>query len=127
MGSKTVSFATASGSIQVNGPVSTDIITNPFHVSAQTANYTVFVYRKTGVFAQDWNLVFDGLSDANKQAINDFFINDAQGPTNTFTYGHTDGEGYTARFMDDRLQFQRRPGDWGITIRLRIEGAKEVT
>lgn len=126
MGRKTVHFATASGSIQVNAPESTDIMSRPFHVSAETANYTIFSYKKTAVLAQDWTLVFNGLTDANKQAIQDFFYNSAEGPTNTFDYTHSDENGYTARFLDTQLQFQRRPNDWSLTVRLRVN-TTEIT
>jgi len=122
-----VHFISASGSIAINGPVSTDLITRPHHVMAETANYTVFAYKKTSTLAQDWTLVFDALSDSQKATIQDFFFNKADGPSRTFSYEHTDGQIYTARFLDTQLQFQRRPNNWGLTVRLRIEGGVEVT
>ena len=110
----------------INGPVSTDIVEKPFTVHAETANYTVFTYQKTNQRATDWTLVFDAISDSQKQLINNFFYNVAIGPTNTFTYEHSDGNTYTARLLDDRLQWRRLPNQWALTLRLRINSVEVV-
>lgn len=118
----TVTFGTAT----VNGPVSTDPGAYPMWVTDQTPNHTRFVYQLTSVKKWLWTLKFQDLTGVQKAALENYFHNTAQGPTNTFTYTHTDGQTYAnCRFADTELQFVRNNGNqWDVTIR--IESPNQV-
>ena len=112
----TVTFGTAT----VNGPVSSDPAAYPMFVTDQSANHTRWVYQTTSTKKWLWTLKFQDLTGAQKDALEDYFQNTAKGPTNTFTYVHTDGASYAnCRFADVELQFTRNnANNWDVTVRI---------
>lgn len=116
--SSTVTF----GGVTVNGPVSpTDVEDYPKWVTDLSAGYTRIVYKLTAATLLTWVLQFDAITGTQKSNLTTFFHSTAEGPTNTFTYVHTDGGSYTARFLDTALRWQRVDGNtWRLTVRLEL-------
>lgn len=70
-----------------------------------------------------WRLDFDQLTGDEWTALRDFFKNTTQGPSFTFSYTHTDGETYTARFLDESLLVKRRNNNsYAVTFTLELFG-----
>lgn len=127
MASVTVSLSHDDGNsnvtaIEINGPVSpTNVDLLPMFVSDLSANNTRYSYQLTDTKVWHWSMRFDDLTTAQKNALEDFFTDTAKGPTNTFTYTHSDGETYTARFLDTALQFERRnSNEWATSFALEV-------
>lgn len=118
MGQSTVKFGTA----EVNGPEgpSTTIRARSGFVTEETADFTRVVYRTTTSKKDEWTLTLSQLTDAQKSALQTYFDDTAKGPTNTFTYEHTDGNTYTARFVDTELAWTRHGKTWDCTVRIEI-------
>lgn len=116
--SSTVQF----GGVEVNGPGnSTDIQSNTRFVSGETADGTVFVYQSTSTKYDLWTLRLSELTDTMKNDLQGHFDDTAKGPTNTFTYQHTDGNSYdNCRYEDTSLQWSRNARQWNCTIRIRV-------
>lgn len=116
MGS-TVTFGTA----VVNGPSDpAEVAAYPRFVSDLAANYARWTYQTTGTKLWLVTLKLTDLTAAQKDALEDYFLDTAKGPTNTFTYVHTDGNSYSnCRFADTELQFSRHNGKvWDATVRI---------
>lgn len=117
----TVVFALGSVSATVNGPESpTQVRHLPRWVTARTADHTRIVYQTPAPKTKEWTLNLRDLTTAQKAALQSFFDDTAQGPTNTFDYTHTDGNTYEdVRFLDVELAWERLgPNDWNLTVRL---------
>ena len=107
----------------INGPVNPQSITLlPRTVSDRTANHTKFSYQLTSTKIREWKFTFSSLTTAQKKDLLDFFTDTAIGPTNTFSYTHTDGTTYTGvRFKNDELNFTRtEPGRFSVDITLEL-------
>lgn len=121
-----VTFDAGGGnSIEITGPVSNQPV-DPFpqYVSGLSAGGTRWSYKVSTSSLTTWALTFDGMSASEKSALDTFFWTHAEGPTNTFTYTHTDGNSYTARFVNNRLQWQRKNGaEWSVNVHLEISGS----
>ncbi len=119
----TVKFVKGGTDIDINGPPDPQEVSEfPQFVTAQTINGTRFVYRTHSATVSQWVLRLENLTTAMKTALRDFYITDVVGPTNTFTYTHTDGTAYTARFVDPAVPvFSRNnSNNWNVTIRLEL-------
>lgn len=67
-----------------------------------------------------WTLEFNGLTAAEKASLEAAWTT-AAGPSNTFSYIHTDGVTYTARFLNESLVWVRHAINcWDIVIQLEI-------
>jgi hypothetical protein len=112
------------GTETVNGPEDPgDISAYPMFVSDLAANYSRWTYQTTSTKKWLWTLKLRDLTASQKAALETYFQDTAKGPTNTFTYVHTDGASYAnARFADTELQFQRHnPNIWDCQVRIEVE------
>lgn len=119
----TIRFTSGSTTIDVNGPDgSTQVRCQPNWVQALSEGLIRFSYRTTNRHLELWTLRLDSLTLAMKRNLLSFFYATAQGPTNAFTYRHTDEVTYSGvRFAQTDLQFERRNDqDWSVTIILEI-------
>ena len=131
MASSTVTLAidpNSSGedTITLNGPRSDQAIDKPVPrwVTDLTQGGTRYSYKLNSSTKRIWTLQFDFLTSAQKSDLETFFDTYAEGPENTFTYTHTDGNSYTARFAMTDLNFVRvGPNLWQVTMILEIGAA----
>jgi len=98
------------GSVEINGPVGggQSVRPQPRFVSGRTVNGKTYTYQKNDVTQNIWVLAFNDLTAAQKIALQTYFNDVAKGPSNTFSYTHTDGTVYAGtRFIDNVLEFSR--------------------
>lgn len=120
-GASTVSFAIGGTTVTVNGPPGpTDVSAMPQHTVDRAADHTLWSYRHTTTKLWLWTIGLRDLTAAQKDALEDFFLDTAAGPTNPFTYTHTDGTAYAnCRFVQPQLQFQRvNEAVWDVQIQI---------
>lgn len=100
------------------GPTQIDLLTG--WVTGLSADFTRFAYRTTSSFRRQWSLNLSGLTTTQKNNLETYFRDTAKGPTNTFTYVHTDGTSYAScRFIDTDLRWTRLNNDeWAVAFRL---------
>lgn len=126
----TVTFDLASSSAvtTINGPA---FAAQPVQlvrqfVSDRTADGTRYTYQLHNSTRWEWELSFRDLPLEDKQALERFFRSNARGPSVQFTYTHTDGSSYTARFAQDVLPWVRNHKElWDCSVR--IETTSEPT
>lgn len=109
--------------VEVNGPSgSTDVAQLPKYVTDLTAAHTRIVYKLTATEIQQWTIALDNLTTSMKTAFQAFFDDNAEGPTNTFQYTHTDGTEYSnCRFIDTALTWTRNDNNnWNTVVRLEL-------
>lgn len=125
MASSTVNFAKGATSVDVNGPVGGQSIErSPRYAVARANDGTVWSYKRHSGSHRQWRLELQDVTSAQRDALQSFWDSDAAGPTNTFTYTHTDGVQYTARFVQEELQWRRGgPNQWSVSIILDLESA----
>lgn len=106
--------------VTLPGPSSaTDVTSMPRFVTDQSANFTRWTYQLTASKLFHWSISIMDLTYAQKNALQSFFDDTVDGPNLTFTYTHTDGNSYTARFVDTMLNFNRVNGtQWATNFRL---------
>lgn len=121
----TVFFDGVGGTCTLPGPAGpTQPSLLPQWVTGQTENLSRYVYRGHTSTVYQWPLQFQNLSLQNKRDLEDFFLMVAKGPEETFDYTHTDGNAYTARFVDVQLLWQRESNElWAVTLTLEVEGS----
>jgi hypothetical protein len=122
-GTSTVTFAIGGTSVTVNGPPGpTDVGALPQTTIDRAADNTLFSYRHTSTKLWVWSIGLKDLTAAQKDALEDFFLDTAIGPTNAFTYTHTDGTAYAnCRFISTELRFQRVNGDvWDVPVQIQV-------
>lgn len=96
------------GATEIAGPVSTQLKMPPIHMTELSEGNVRYVQRTKAARITQWLLTFRDLSAADKAALQTFFLSTADGPTNLFTYTHTDGVTVSdCRFMDTELSFER--------------------
>lgn len=124
MASSKVTFALGGTSIQVEGPDGpTDPAVQPQWVTDQTADLTRISYRTTNTVLTTWKMQLSNLTKASMQALRSFFYTTAKGPENTFTYTHTDGQTYTARFAMPALEPKRaNSNEYSVALVLEVAG-----
>lgn len=112
------------GSVEINGPMApTTVETRPRYVTDIAENGATRSYEVTTIRTDEWTLEFDSITASQKAALQTFFVSTAAGPTNSFSYTHTDDAVYSARFVDAALKWQRQNENlWAITIRLELVG-----
>lgn len=114
----TVSF----GGTTVNGPDGDqpyDSIAN--YVTALTQGGNRYSYKKSAASQKLWTLSFKFVTSSQRAALQTFFDGTAKGPTNTFTYIHTNGQSLTVRFAQPQLTWSRvTPNVWATSIQLEI-------
>lgn len=121
----TINFTKGATDIDVNGPGEGQTVQrHSRYAVAQAADGTVWSQKRSGSAHRTWQLDLEYVTSAQKVLLQSFFDTDAAGPTNTFTYTHTDGNSYTARFLQDDLQWRRQgPNVWAVSLTLDIEAA----
>lgn len=115
----TFSLLSSSPSIVINGPsfVAQPVERVPRFVSGRSAAGTPYVYELPVTPLWEWEITFQDIALADKRALEEFFYIDARGRSNQFSYTHTNGNVYTARFAMDRLQWSRQGSAlWACTI-----------
>lgn len=119
----TVTLLSGSTSIEINGPTGPTNPSPPANWNtSRTASGELIVYRYSSNAKNIWNLTFPMITTAQKVALYSFWRDTVSGPENTFTYTHTDGESYTARFLNS-LNFSRENnGYWSVVIQLEVSG-----
>lgn len=119
----TVFFDGVGGTCSLPGPAGpTQPTLLPQWVTGQTENLARYVYRGHTNTVYQWSLQFQNLSLANKRELETFFTTIAKGPENQFDYTHTDGNAYTARFIDTQLLWQRESNElWAVNVTLELE------
>lgn len=119
----TVIFQGGGPAFTINGPAPFDYDLLQRTVSEQSANYDRRTYQLTSKKLRQWPLTFLDLNTAQKEEFVDFFTDDAIGPTNPFTYTHTDGIIYTnVRFANDALSIRRtEPGRFTVSVILEFD------
>ena len=86
-----------------------------------TSGGTRYTQDKGGPDRYQVELLFDDLTDSEKEALDGFYNTTVDGVTNTFTYTDTDGTGYTARFLDTILEFTKTANNqWGVRVLLEL-------
>ena len=117
------------GTVSLNGPVGggQDVRPQARFVSGRTVNGTTYAYQKNSRTQNIWVLNFRDLTAAQKKKLQTYFNDTAKGPSNTFTYKHTDGTTYTGvRFMDNVLEFSRIDGGKFFSCQIRLLISAEV-
>lgn len=122
--SSKVGFTLGGTSIQVEGPDGpTDVSVQPQWVTDQTADLTRISYRTTSTALTTWKLQLSNLTLASMKALRSFFYTTAKGPENTWTYTHTDGQTYTARFAMTNLEPKRaNANEYSVALTIEVSG-----
>lgn len=103
------------------GPTNVRCLSN--WVTALSESLKRWVYRTSDVRKEHWTISLHDMGESQWSDLRSFFYDVVKGPELTFTYTHTDGETYTARFVDTELQGSRRDKNtWSATITLELEG-----
>lgn len=117
------------GTVIMNGPVGggQSVRPQPRFVSGRTVNGTTYAYQKNDATQNIWVLSFKDLTAAQKTALQTYFNDVAKGPSNTFSYTHTDATVYTGvRFLDNVLEFSRIDGGAFFSCTVKLLIAAEV-
>lgn len=117
----TFEIASSSGVAEINGPsfISQPVQLGRQFVSDRTADGTRYTYQMTNSTKWEWELSFRDLPLQQKRTLEHFFRSNSRGPSITFTYTHTDGTAYTARFAQDVLPWVRNSKElWDCTVRI---------
>jgi hypothetical protein len=117
------------GTVVMNGPVGggQSVRPQPRFVSGRTVNGTTYAYQKNDATQNIWVLSFKDLTAAQKTALQTYFNDVAKGPSNTFSYTHTDATVYTGvRFIDNVLEFSRIDGGAFFSCTVKLLIAAEV-
>ena len=117
------------GTVVMNGPVGggQSVRPQPRFVSGRTVNGTTYAYQKNDATQNIWVLSFKDLTAAQKTALQTYFNDVAKGPSNTFTYVHTDATVYSGvRFIDNVLEFSRIDGGAFFSCTVKLLIAAEV-
>lgn len=86
-----------------------------------SAGGQMYAYDK-GIKEQLFNLEYDGLTQTDYNNFDNWLLNVAIGPRNTFTYTDEAGASYTVRALDTSNPLRRtRDGRYSGTIKLRRE------
>lgn len=82
-----------------------------------------YVYKMSSMNRWMWTLQFDAVTSPQKDKLIQFFYHPSvDGPTSTWSYTHTDGNVYTARFLQPSLPFGRVNSNlWTVQIELELE------
>lgn len=119
----TCEFTKDSTTIEIPGPATSNVRNTPQYARSETPSGQHWVYKGRSSARDVWILEFKGLGNTDKDNLQDFFDTTVGGPGVSFTYEHTDEESYTARFLQDSLQFTPEfPGWWNITLEIEVNG-----
>lgn len=95
-----VRFVLGGTDFKIQNPVLINrYIVDAFQSKGRTAGGELFVYDKAPDEVYRLALRFEGLRDSERQDLEDFFVDDAEGMLNTFTYTDHEGTAWTARFL----------------------------
>jgi hypothetical protein len=117
------------GTVTMNGPVGGGQNVRPKarFVSGRTVNGTTYTYQKNDMTQNVWVLAFKDLTAAQKALLQTYFNDVAKGPSNTFSYTHTNAVTYTGvRFIDNVLEFNRIDGGKFFSCTVKLLIAAEV-
>lgn len=120
--SSTVTLSLGSESITISGPASDQPI-EPLaqYVTDIAQNGTRYSYRMSSGENRTWSLQLDFLTTEEKDDLESFYHDVVGGPSETFTWLHTDGNSYTARFINTNLPWQRVFSNlWKVALQIEI-------
>ena len=110
------------GTLRVPGPPGPTAPRRVAEFAAErTAAGTLFSHRRHAADRTEWELDLDGLTPAKFAALEAFFR--AVGVGNEFTYTHTDGRSYTARFASPEVRRRRSGGANAAAVVIDVDGS----
>lgn len=113
----------AESAVTVNGPSGPTAVDQfPQFVSDRSADGTRYAYQIHDSVINEWELRLSQLTTAQKTAFDAWFRDTVKGPTETFSYTHTDGTTYAScRFVDTALRWSRLSNlTWDLTVRIEV-------
>lgn len=123
----TCEFEKGSSSIEIPGPASTAPRNTSQYARSETPSGQHWVYKGRSSTRDVWSLDFRGLGNSDKQDLQTFFDSTVGGPGVDFTYRHTDETSYTARFLQEGLNWTAEfPGWWNISIEIEVNGRVDL-
>ncbi len=111
--------------LQINAPDSsgTDVDLQANWITALSDGLQRWSSRITDRHLEQWSISVADLSRDQWIGFQDFFYKVALGPTRVFTYTHTDGVSYQARFVDNALTAHRGCSAlWSTSFKIEILG-----
>lgn len=124
-GQSKVQFVRGGTTISIEGPDGgCDISPQPNWVTDQTADLTRISYRTTNTLKTTVKMQLNNLTLASWKLLRDFFYNTALGPTNSFSYTHTDGQVYSGcLFAMQNLDAKRaNQNEYAVALTLEVPG-----
>jgi len=117
-----VTFVNGSTTVTLPGPIGGSAMSR---IKAQaiglSAGGTRFAYDKGATDRFEAELAFKNLSTDEKEDLDSFFDSDVDGVTTTFTYTDTNGQEYTARFLEPELRITKVVfGIWDVSMKLEL-------
>lgn len=109
--------------VTMNGPTPPTMVDQvPQFVSDRSADGTRYAYQVHNTVINEWELRLSQVTTPQKTAFDAWFLDTVKGPTNTFSYQHTDGTTYTScRFVDTALRWSRLSDlTWDLTVRIEV-------
>lgn len=121
--SSKVLFEKDADSVEVNGPRGDQPYTPMArHVTGLSQAADRYVYGTNENNLRSWTLTLDELTDQQQQALDWFFVEVVNGPSDLFDYTDTDGVVREVRFSNVTLPWSRRgPNQWSVVITLEFE------
>lgn len=126
--STTINFTRGTTDLDLPGPAgTTNVRRAPQYSRGVNGNGESWSYKYHSKKLVRWAMTLRELTEANAQALDAFFegtdANSANGPTESFTYTHTDGTTYTGvRFVNENLDYTRSDGNtFSVSIEIEFE------
>lgn len=117
-----VVFTKGGSDVTIRNPERANVYGVKLHQAVgRTAGGVVVSYDK-GVTVQRMELQFKELTDTNKSELQAFFEDDVVGTQETFTFTDRESVNWTARFLQDELDWSELDNDrWSIEVHLEVE------
>jgi len=120
VGGVTFSHGSA-GSVEVPGPQATSAPRRlPRFAAERTEGGVLYSHRRHSADVTVWDLELDAMTPAQFSALDAFHT--AVGPGADFTYTHTDGSSYAARFVSTDLNRVRGGGLNKVSLVIEVNG-----
>ena len=119
-----VTFTLGEVSVTLRNPERSNVLRKRMHqATGRTAGGVFYSYDK-GVTIQVLGLAFTELTSADKAALDSCFENTVTGTEITFTYTDHASQSWTARFIQDELEWAERfDGFWDLSLEMEVEEA----